>query len=160
MPMTSEVVGRRNSEEKFWRDLPAITDYFGPAIAPLQKYLGVGSRELMFDLGLSLGRKAAQRADGLSAREMLNELVKVWDEYGIGRLTIAETDPLVLVISDCTICGQLPGTGEMYECAFHEGFFQGALSAKLGSTVVLHQDTNYEGTAGTWCRRLVANATV
>jgi len=48
----------------------------------------------------------------------------------------------------------------MYECAFHEGFFQGALSMITGKTVNLRQETNYEGEAGTWCRRLVADIRV
>jgi predicted hydrocarbon binding protein len=53
--------------------------------------------------------------------------------------------------------GQLNGTGEMFECAFHEGFFQGALSTRMGKPVKVSQETNYAGDAGTRCRRLVAD---
>jgi len=45
----------------------------------------------------------------------------------------------------------------MYESAFHRGFFQGALSARLDKPVTIHQQTNYEGEAGTWCRKLAAD---
>ena len=45
----------------------------------------------------------------------------------------------------------------MFECAFHEGFFQGALSTRMGKPVKVSQETNYAGDAGTWCRRLVAD---
>ena len=40
------------------------------------------------------------------------------------------------------------------------GFFQGALGAKVGRAVDLRQQTNYEGEAGTWCRRLAADISV
>jgi predicted hydrocarbon binding protein len=87
---------------------------------------------------------------------MLDVFVATWNEHGLGKLQVTSKSPLELLISDCSTCGQLPGTGEMYECALHEGFFQGALSAKSGKEIKLTQETNYEGTAGTWCRRLVA----
>jgi predicted hydrocarbon binding protein len=48
----------------------------------------------------------------------------------------------------------------MFECAFHEGFFQGILSARLGKPVTVTQQTNYEGEAGTWCRRLAFDVSV
>ncbi len=88
---------------------------------------------------------------------MLDEFSRIWEEYKIGTLTLAAPDPLVLQVSNCTVCGQLQGTGEVYECAFHEGFFQGALSAKARKTVSLRQQTNNEGESGTWCRKLVAD---
>jgi len=45
----------------------------------------------------------------------------------------------------------------MFESAFHEGFFQGALSARLGKLVKVSQETNYAGEAGTRCRRLAVD---
>jgi predicted hydrocarbon binding protein len=158
--MTTKEIGAEKFEEHFWKDHASMTDYFAPAVEALQKYLGVGSKELMFQLGLYLGNKAGTETKASTAKEMLVEFEDVWQKYGVGTLQFPETDPLVLFISDCRICGQLPGTGEMYECAFHEGFFQGALSAKLGKTVSFHQDTNYEGRAGTWCRLLVADTKI
>lgn len=134
-----------------------MTDYFSPAIKPLQEYLGVGSKEMMFQVGLFLGQRAADMEPSPSAEEMLKNLVNVWERHELGHLELASLDPVTLVITDCRICGQLPGTGDMYECAFHEGFFQGALSTKLKKSVELKQETNYEGAAGTWCRRLVAD---
>ena len=147
-------------EASFWREFPVMADYFSPGIVPLLKYLGISSKQVMHEFGEQVGRDAAAKMSHLSTSQMLAEFSKVWDEYKIGKLSIEGRDPLVLQISNCTVCGQLQGTGEMYECAFHEGFFQGALSAKLGRPVSMHQDTNYEGDAGTWCRRLAADASI
>lgn len=144
-------------EDGFWKDLPTLADYFSPAILPLLNFLGVGSKEVMYELGSHLGRRAAERIVASSPEAMLEKLEDAWLEYDIGTLQVVSSDPLVLMISDCRTCGQLPGTGQMYECAFHEGFFHGALSAKLGRSVNFRQDTNFEGTAGTWCRMLVSD---
>lgn len=157
--MALKAVGAAKKDDSFWRDFPAMADYFAPGIVPLFRYLGLDSKEAMHEFGEELGRKAAKRLTNLSVDQMLGEFASVWQSYKIGTLTVESRDPLVLQISNCTVCGQLQGTGDMFECAFHEGFFQGALSARLGKPVTVHQDTNYEGEAGTWCRRLAVNVT-
>jgi len=158
--MTSEVADQKVPDEEFWKDLPTMTDYFSPAVSTLQKHLGVGTKEIMYLLGEFLGQKASSLEPESSPLAMLNGFVSVWNEYDIGTLRIESTAPLTLVISDCRICGQLPGTGDMFECAFHEGFFRGALSTKLGKPVGFRQEGNYEGTSGTWCRRLVSDTNI
>jgi predicted hydrocarbon binding protein len=155
--MATKSLGKVKGEESFWRDFPVMTDYFAPGIVPILKYLGLNSKQVMHDFGLQVGKDAAAKMANKSVDDVLSELSRVWEQYKIGRLTVESRDPLVLQISDCTVCGQLQGTGEMFECAFHEGFFQGVLGAKLGKPVTVHQQTNYEGEAGTWCRRLEVN---
>lgn len=147
-------------EAGFWRDYPVMVDYFSPGIVPLLRYLGLNSKDVMREFGAQIGSSAASKMADRTLKGMLDELARVWQEYRIGDLSIESRDPLVLQISNCTVCGQLQGTGDMYECAFHEGFFQGALSTKAGRAVSLRQKTNYEGEAGTWCRRLVADISV
>ena len=144
-------------EESFWRDFPAMAGYFGPGIVPLLRYSGLGTKQAMRDFGELVGEKAAAKMGNASLDLLLAEFSKVWQDHRIGSLTVVSREPLVLQISDCTVCGQLQGTAEMFECAFHEGFFQGALSHILGKQVSVHQETNYEGHAGTWCRRLSAD---
>lgn len=150
----------KRGEAGFWRDYPVMVDYFSPGIVPLMRYLGLDSKEVMREFGAQIGNSAALRMADRTLEGMLDELARVWLEYRIGELKIESRDPLVLQISNCTVCGQLQGTGDMYECAFHEGFFQGALSTKAGRAVSLRQKTNYEGEAGTWCRRLVADISI
>jgi predicted hydrocarbon binding protein len=158
--MASKAMETVKDEDSFWREFPDMADYFSPGIVPLLKYLGLSSKQVMHQFGEQVGKDAAAKMSHLSVDQMLDEFSKVWEGYRIGRLTVESRDPLVIQISNCTVCGQLQGTGEMYECAFHEGFFQGAISASLGRPVTLVQKTNYEGEAGTWCRRLAADVSV
>jgi len=79
----------------------------------------------MHEFGEQVGRRAAAKLAHLSLDRMLDELASVWQAYRIGTLTIESREPLVIQISNCTVCGQLEGTGGMFECAFHEEFFQG-----------------------------------
>ncbi|MDG7008257.1 MAG: hypothetical protein JRN06_08425 [Nitrososphaerota archaeon] len=155
--MAPKALETQRTDESFWKQFPTMTDYFAPGILPLVKYLGISSKQLMHELGEQIGKDAATKLSHLTVEQMIDEFANVWRGYGIGSLTVESKDPLVLQISNCTVCGQLPGTGEMFECAFHEGFFQGALATRLGKPVTVHQTTNYEGEAGTWCRRLVAD---
>ncbi len=152
--MATKAVETARKEESFWREFPAMADYFSPGIVPLLNYAGLSTKEAMHQFGELVGRSAAAKLEHLSVDQMLDEFSRMWEAYKIGTLSVESRDPLVLQVSDCTVCGQLQGTGEMFECAFHEGFFQGALSARLAKPVTVRQQVNYEGTAGTWCRRL------
>ena len=145
---------------RFWREYPTMVEYFSPGIVPLLKYLNLNTKEVMHSFGELVGRSAASRMSNLSMNQTLDELATVWQSQGIGGLTVESTEPLVLQISNCAVCGQLQGTGDMFECAFHEGFFQGLLSEKVGRPVGVSQETNFEGEAGTWCRRLVTDIAV
>jgi predicted hydrocarbon binding protein len=152
--MASKVVQIKNAEDSFWREFPTMADYFAPGIVPILNYLGLGSKQVMHEFGEMVGRKAAAGMADLSLDEMLAAFSKIWQDSRIGSLAIEKGDPLVIQLSDCTVCGQLQGTGVMFECSFHEGFFQGALEARLGKPVTVSQVTNNQGDAGTWCRRL------
>ena len=154
----AQIARRRRDEKEFWREFPVMADYFGRAITSLQKYLGVSTKEIFASLGEVLGKKAAERYESsLSVESVLKSISHVLEDYEIGMLEIKHKDPLTLVISDCSICGQLAGSGENYDCVFHEGFFRSLLSKRLGREVNIIQETNNEGNAGTWCRRYVAN---
>ncbi len=93
----------------------------------------------------------------MNMTEMLSELSRIWESMDIGHLKVVSQDPLTLEVSNCMICGQLAGSGGMYECSFHEGFFHGVLTSCMQRDVQVHQDTNFEGDAGTWCRRFVTD---
>jgi predicted hydrocarbon binding protein len=155
--MATKAVEYEKKDESFWREFPAMADYFSPGIVPLLKYLGLSTKQVMHQFGEQVGKDAAGKLAHLSMDQMLDEFARIWQEYKIGSLSVVSQNPLVLQISNCTVCGQMQGTGEMFECAFHEGFFQGALSARLGKPVTVRQQVNYEGEAGTWCRRLAVD---
>jgi len=141
----------------FWKDYVTMTDYFAHAILPMQRKYGIKSEDLFYSLGRLIGARAAKAYSKLTLEETLHELQKVWEENEIGRLVIESKKPLQISIHDCTVCGQLAGTGAMFDCAFHEGFFGGVLSFKENKNVPLHQVTNFEGGAGTWCRKYTAD---
>jgi hypothetical protein len=42
----------------------------------------------------------------------------------------------------------------------HESLFKSALTNCLGKKVDLRQETNFEGEAGSWCRRFVADTKI
>ncbi len=147
-------------DEAFWKDFASMADFFSPAVTPLQKYVGLGSKELFYSLGQTFGRRIAEKNEGRTLREALSELSDQWERMELGRVEVIRSDPLTILITNCRVCGQLPGTGSMYECAFHQGFFESVISNTLGKEVNLHQDTNFEGEAGTWCRRFVADVKI
>ena len=155
--MATKAVEKARREESFWRDFPAMADYFAPGIVPLLRHLGLDSKRVMREFGEQVGWDAAAKMSNLTADQVLEELAGVWEKHGIGTLAVRSRDPFVLEISNCTVCGQLQGTGEMFDCAFHEGFIEGLLGGKLGKPVSVTQQTNNEGDAGTWCRRLAAD---
>jgi len=155
--MASKAMETGRKEDPFWREFPAMAGYFSPGIVPLLNYAGLSSKQTMHQFGELVGKNAAAKLANLTVDQMLAEFSKVWQKFEIGTLSVESRDPLVLQISDCTVCGQMQGTGEMFECAFHEGFFQGAIGARLGKSVSVRQQVNYEGEAGTWCRRLAVD---
>ncbi len=154
------IQANEQSDESFWKDFASMADFFSPALSPLQKYVALGSKELFYSLGETFGRKAAEKLAGESLRETLLQLSNLWGRMELGRFEVVRSDPLTLLITNCRVCGQLPGTGSMYECAFHQGFFESVISSTLGTRVSLRQDTNFEGEAGTWCRRFVADVKI
>ena len=155
--MMMEPNARRQKQQEFWKDFLTMADYFNHAIAPIQKHFGLQSSDLFNSLGYTLGKSVAEQYSDADLRELVHDLRRLWEKLEIGVLNVVSENPLELMISDCTICGQLPGSGEMYDCAFHEGFFRGVLSLKTGRDVKLTQVTNFEGSAGTWCRRYLTD---
>ena len=108
-------------------------------------------------MGEEFGRRAAEKSASRDLRSFVAELSDMWRELGVGKLEVEETNPLTIVIRDCTICGQIPELGRLFNCAFHEGFLTSALSTKLGRRVSVKQESGYEGMAGTWTRRYITD---
>ncbi|MBI2185205.1 MAG: hypothetical protein HYU39_09645 [Thaumarchaeota archaeon] len=144
-------------EEVFLKDFAALADYFSRSITSVQKLLGMEAKDALYRMGQVLGEETAKKFAASDLRELILKLSRHWEASEIGRLDTEKWDPLTLIISDCAVCGQLPGTGGMFNCAFHEGFFEGLLSTRMGRKVKLEQITNFEGSAGTWCRRYVTD---
>ncbi|MEM0481549.1 MAG: hypothetical protein QXM16_01485 [Nitrososphaerota archaeon] len=147
-------------EKGFWRDIVSTIAFFSPAINSLQREFGISSKDLLRGLGEEMGRQASESIQLADPQEVLNHLSEVWRRLILGRLEIVSLDPLTIRISDCTICGQLPGLGRLFECSFHEGFFRGLLSHRLKKEVKVWQEAGIAGESGTWTRILKTDASL
>lgn len=128
-------------------------DYFSPAITKIQQYAGVDTRTILRSIGRLLGEKVASMTPSSTLENFMKELSRLWKDWKIGRLSIESVVPLVFYTNDCVVCGQLSETGDIFRCTFHEGFFEAAISSKIGRQVKIRQETALRGGAGTWSRR-------
>ncbi|MEM2236813.1 MAG: hypothetical protein QXR26_04720 [Candidatus Caldarchaeum sp.] len=139
-------------EERFWRDIVSSVAFFSPAVNPLQRQFSISSKELMRKLGETMGRKASESIKAPDLRAVFTHLSEIWRKLVLGKLEVVSEDPLMIRISDCTVCGQIPELGKLFECSFHEGFFAGLLSHRLGRDVKVRQEAGMSGESGTWTR--------
>ncbi|MEM4287890.1 MAG: hypothetical protein QXV97_03665 [Candidatus Caldarchaeum sp.] len=139
-------------EERFWRDIVSMVAFFSPAVNPLQRQFSISSKELMRKLGEEMGRKASESFKAHDLRAVFTHLSEIWRKLVLGKLEVVSEDPLTVRISDCTICGQIPELGRLFECSFHEGFLAGLLSHRLGRNVKVWQEAGMSGESGTWTR--------
>jgi predicted hydrocarbon binding protein/predicted transcriptional regulator len=58
-------------------------------------------------------------------------IARFWEEHHLGRIEVAETDPLVLLVYDCFECADLPVTGRP-ACAFDSGILRALFSRHYG----------------------------
>ena len=94
--MSSEVLETEGEAVPFWRDFPAMTDYFSPVLVQLLKYPGYESKQAMREFGEQLGRKAAAKTAPLSLDRMLDESARVWQMCKIGTLAIETRNPIAI----------------------------------------------------------------
>ncbi len=134
--------------------------FFSPAINPLQREFGISSKDLLRRLGEEMGRQVSESIHLSDLQDVFNHLSEVWQRLVLGRLEIVSRDPLTIRISDCSICGQIPGLGRVFECSFHEGFFRGLLSHRLKREVKVWQEAGIAGESGTWTRILKTDASL
>lgn len=145
-------------DERFWRDIVGTLAFFAPAVNPLQRELGISSKELMRKLGVEMGRKASMVIQITDLKAVFNHLAEMWRRLVLGKLEVVSEDPLTIKISNCTICGQIPELGSLFECSFHEGFLMGLLSHRFGREVKVWQESGVSGESGTWTRTFKTDA--
>ncbi len=126
-------------KEEFWKDLPSMMDYYGPVITKTQHYADVSTEELMRLIGRVIGQKTTKMFKANTPDELVFEFAQLWTELGIGRIELEKTNPITFTVHDCMICDQFPGLGETSPCAFHEGFFDAILKAKVGTNLTIKQ---------------------
>ncbi|WP_292518729.1 V4R domain-containing protein [Methanoculleus sp.] len=63
--------------------------------------------------------------------EFCAKIARFWEEHRLGRVEVAETEPLVLLVYDCFECADLPVTGKP-ACAFDTGILRALFSRHYG----------------------------
>lgn len=58
-------------------------------------------------------------------------IARFWEEHRLGRIEVAETEPLVFLVYDCFECADLPVTGRP-ACAFDSGILRALFSRHYG----------------------------
>ncbi|MEM3097076.1 MAG: hypothetical protein QXV62_08805 [Nitrososphaerota archaeon] len=145
-------VGKNPEPRGFWRDLVSTVAFFSPALNPLQRYVGISSKEILAIIGEEMGRETSSKFSQLDLKGLLSQMSETWHILGLGRFEVVGENPLTIRISNCTICGQIPELGRTFECSFHEGFIRGLLSHHLRKQVKVRQEGSTEGESGTWTR--------
>ncbi len=59
------------------------------------------------------------------------KIARFWEEHRLGRVEVAGTEPLVLLVYDCFECAELPVTGKP-TCAFDSGILRALFSRHYG----------------------------
>lgn len=131
--------------DEIWKDLPSIMDYYAPVISRTQQYANTSTESLMRLIGRTIGQNAKEMFNGNTPEDLLSEFAQLWTKLEIGRIELEKTDPVTFTVHDCMICEQIPGYGETSPCAFHEGFFDAILKARLGTRATIRQLETSEG---------------
>jgi len=63
--------------------------------------------------------------------QLCANIARFWEEHRLGRIEVAETEPLVLLVYDCFECEDLPVTGKP-ACAFDSGILRALFSRHYG----------------------------
>lgn len=95
---------------------------------------GVNIDPILNAAGTHLGRRLARAFAGTSTEDLLEALRRFWDQHGLGRLSVASTEPLVIEIHDCFECVDLPYLGRS-ACAFDCGILSAVFGAHFDDGV-------------------------
>ena len=114
---------------------------------------GINVDPILHAAGASLGRGLARAFAGQTTEELLGELAAFWSRHALGRVEVASTDPLELVVYDCFECVDLPQLGRP-ACAFDRGVLTAVFEAHYGETPVVEETACYAMGSGL-CRFVI-----
>ena len=118
--------------------------------------VGITIDPVLHAAGRGLGRGLARTFAGTSDEELLAGLGGFWDRHGLGRLEVAATAPLELVVHDCFECMDLPYLGRP-ACAFERGLLTAVFEAHYGGAVLVEETACYAMGSGR-CRFVIEPA--
>ncbi len=148
VPMATVAKDRR----EFWKDLPAVVDYFGPVIARMQGEAGISTDSILRNLGRTIAQRVSKKFVATNGYDLVKELADFWTRLDMGRIVVERTEPLRFTIHDCIICGQTPEGSAQFRCAMHEGFLQQIVFERLGPHTSIHEVDTPKDSGGMWGR--------
>lgn len=117
---------------------------------------GINVDPILHAAGAALGRGLARTFDGRTTGELLAELATFWSRHALGRLEVASTDPLEIVVYDCFECADLPQLGRP-ACAFDRGLLGAIFEAHYEGPVLVDETACYAMGSG-HCRFVIEPA--
>ena len=92
----------------------------------------------------------------MTTRSCSTALAAFWDRHALGRLEVAATAPLELVVYDCFECVDLPYLGRP-ACAFERGLLTAVFEAHYGGAALVEETACYAMGSG-HCRFVIEPA--
>lgn len=117
---------------------------------------GINIDPILHAAGRGLGRGLARSFAGITTEELLGALARFWNRHALGRLEVAATAPLELVVYDCFECADLPYLGRP-ACAFDKGLLTAIFEAHYGGAVLVDETACYAMGSG-HCRFVIRPA--
>ncbi|NMA11112.1 MAG: helix-turn-helix domain-containing protein [Methanomicrobiales archaeon] len=143
--LTGDLVASVSAEERVADDLAAYAGMYRPGsgdpfafyrlafrtirVALMQE--GVLLDPLLTRSGEWLGEELYLAVADPDTGVFCTNIARFWEEHRLGRIEVAETEPLVLLVYDCFECVDLPVTGKP-ACAFDSGILRALFSRHYG----------------------------
>ena len=166
----AEYLGRLSDAERLEADVGRLLADYDPANPdPAAFYRTVlrSIRVALLDSGINidpvlnaagrgLGRRLARTFAQMTTEELLAALAVFWEQHALGRLEVAATAPLEIVVYDCFECMDLPYLGRPI-CAFDQGQLTAIFEAHFGGPVLVEETACYAMGSG-HCRFVIEPA--
>lgn len=122
----------------------------------LRNYYGLNPDPIQFQIGIKMGRAAADRLPTPpgGVEGILKELVKIWTKYQLGQMNIQQIAPPTITVTECFDCPGAPDLSRTL-CSFKEGVISAILGAKLGPNTIL-KEIECCGTGAPSCKYVIA----
>jgi uncharacterized protein len=114
---------------------------------------GINIDPILHAAGRGLGHGLARTFAGMTTAALLDGLGVFWDRHRLGRLEVAATAPLELVVYDCFECVDLPYLGRP-ACAFERGLLTAVFDDHYGGSALVEETACYAMGSG-HCRFVI-----
>ncbi len=163
----AEYLGRLSDAERLEADLGRLLTDYDPADPDSAVFYravlrsvrvallggGINIDPILHAAGRGLGRGIARTFADLTIEELLEALTGFWSRHALGRLKVAATAPLELVVYDCFECMDLPYLGRP-ACAFESGLLTAVFEGHYGSAALIEETACYAMGSG-YCRFVI-----